>query len=52
MNEKQPTPVTNEDIHDIIELVRPLVASQKKDILAAIDVARNESHADQNINAR
>lgn len=52
MNEKQPAPVTQEDIHEIIALVRPLLASQKKDILAAIDITRKETHADQNINDR
>jgi hypothetical protein len=52
MNEKQPPPLTNEDIQDIIELVRPLAASQKKDILAAIDNTRREIHTDQNINGR
>ncbi len=46
MNAKPPIPVTDEDILDIIELVRPLAASQKKDILTVIDNARKESHAD------
>jgi hypothetical protein len=52
MNEKQPVPVTKEDIRDIIELVRPLAASQKKDILAEIDNTRKEIPTDQNINGR
>jgi hypothetical protein len=52
MNENQPAPVTKEDIHDIIELVQPLAASQKKDILAAIDITKKKIPADQNINDR
>ena len=50
MIEKQQAPINNVDIIDIIELVRPLAASQKKDILAAIDNAKRETHADKNIN--
>ena len=52
MNEKQPPSVTKEEIHEIIDIIRPLAASQKKDILIAIDITRKKSNADQNINFR
>lgn len=52
MKKQQPTSRKSKDLLDIIELVQPLEASQKKDILSFIDTIKKEKPSGQDTNVQ